>query len=51
MKSSSLFYNEIKHLPFFDLMILLECNSMNKFKNTNTFMVKVRNKKNSYPIL
>ena len=51
MKSSSLFYNEIKHLQFFDLMILLECNSMNKLKNTNTFMVKVRNKKNSYHLL
>lgn len=51
MKSSSLFYNEIKHLQFFDLMILLECNSMNNFKNAITFMVKVRNKKNSYHLL
>src|SRR5918994_298451 len=51
MRSSSLIYNDIKHLPFFDLMIILECNCMNKFKNTITFMVKVRNKKNSYHLL
>ena len=51
MKSSHLFNKESKHLPFFDLMILLECNSMNKLKNTLTFMVKVRNKKNSYHLL